>query len=164
MDAANFRLLTPHGPIYGYITDAGLRTLLLPHPDRPSYPHLLHSAPNKVVGHALRTLLERYLQGIPVDFEEIPLDLSSGTAFQQAVWRAARAVPWGQTSTYAALAQSLGRSKGSARAVGAALGANPIHVLVPCHRFLGAKGDLVDFAAGLAWKSRLLEVEGALLT
>jgi O-6-methylguanine DNA methyltransferase len=163
MDAANFRFITPQGPVYGYIAETGLQTLLLPHPDRPFRPHLLHSAPNKVVGHALRSLLERYFQGLPVDFAEIPLDFSRGTAFQQSVWGAAQAVGWGQTATYADLARALGREKSSARAIGAALGANPLHVVVPCHRYLAANGGLVDFAAGLAWKSRLLELEGALL-
>src|SRR5690606_25333183 len=108
--------------------------------------------------------LERYFAGEPASFDGIPLDLTRGTPFQQSVWRAACAVPWGRTAAYGELAECLGRPKSAARAVGAALGANPIHILVPCHRFIAANGALVNFAAGLAWKQRLLEIEGALMT
>ncbi len=90
-----------------------------------------------------------------------PLDLSAGTAFQQAVWSALAAIPPGETRTYTAIAQAIGRPN-AVRAVGGACGANPIPVLVPCHRVLAAGGRLGGFSGGLDWKRRLLAREGAL--
>lgn len=81
-----------------------------------------------------------------------------GTPFQQRVWQALCEVPYGQTSTYGALAQRIG-SPAASRAVGAALGRNPIGILVPCHRIVGRDGHLVGFAGGLPTKQFLLEHE-----
>lgn len=163
MDAANFAMQTPHGSVFGYIADAGLARLECwdPASARPK-PYVLHSAPNVVLGRSLREALDRYFGGAPEAFGGIPLALD-GTEFQQRVWAAARALPWGQTETYGDLTRRLGLPPGSARAVGAALGANPVLILVPCHRFLGADGGLTGFAGGLNWKRALLELEGALL-
>lgn len=91
-----------------------------------------------------------------------PLDLSGGSAFQQAVWRELLAIPWGHTRTYGELACRLGNPGGS-QAVGAACGANPIPVIVPCHRVLAANGQLGGFSGGPGWKNRLLQIEGVLL-
>ena len=88
-----------------------------------------------------------------------PLDLAAGTPFQRAVWKALRTIPPGQTRTYAEVAGLIGRPK-AARAVGQACGANPIPVLIPCHRVLSSDGGLGGFSAGLEWKKRLLAVEG----
>jgi O-6-methylguanine DNA methyltransferase len=90
-----------------------------------------------------------------------PLDLSAGTAFQQAVWSALAAIPRGETRTYSAIARTIGRPT-AVRAVGGACGANPIPVLVPCHRVLAAGGRWGGFSGGLDWKRRLLAREGAL--
>jgi AraC family transcriptional regulator of adaptative response/methylated-DNA-[protein]-cysteine methyltransferase len=90
--------------------------------------------------------------------EEVPLDLR-GTPFQLAVWRALRAIPAGRTTTYSALARSLGLGPGAARAVGAACAANPIAVLVPCHRVVPARGGLGGYRWGLDRKRRLLARE-----
>jgi O-6-methylguanine DNA methyltransferase len=87
-----------------------------------------------------------------------PLDLSAGTAFQQRVWSAMREIGPGQTRTYAELARNIG-SPGAARAVGAACGANPIPLLVPCHRVIAARGKLGGFSGGLDWKRKLLAAE-----
>lgn len=81
-----------------------------------------------------------------------------GTPFQQRVWRALCEVPYGQTSTYGELAHRIG-SPAASRAVGAALGRNPIGILVPCHRIVGRGGHLVGFAGGLPTKQFLLEHE-----
>jgi O-6-methylguanine DNA methyltransferase len=89
-----------------------------------------------------------------------PLD-ETGTAFQRAVWRALRAIPPGQTRSYAEIARILGRPPGAARAVGQACGANLIPVLTPCHRVLAAGGKLGGFSGGLEWKRRLLAREAA---
>ena len=88
----------------------------------------------------------------------MPLDLSAGTAFQQAVWQALLALPCGHTTTYAALSQSLGRPS-AVRAVAAAVGRNPISVVVPCHRVLGSGGSLTGYAGGLPRKAALLALE-----
>lgn len=163
MDATNFVFESPRGPIYGYIADAGLQSLLTwdPASTRPA-PYRLHSAPNMTLGRELRGTLENYFAGAPETFKNIPLDLA-GTDFQRSVWLEAQKVPHGHTMTYGELTRRLGLPPGSARAVGAALGANPVHILVPCHRFLAANGDLTGFAGGLDWKRALLELEGALL-
>ena len=84
-----------------------------------------------------------------------------GTAFQQRVWEAIARVPFGETITYAELARRAG-APGCARAAGAATGRNPIGVVVPCHRIVGADGSLTGYAGGLERKTRLLELEGAL--
>lgn len=85
---------------------------------------------------------------------------TGGTAFQRAVWTALMDVPAGTTSTYAALAARIGKPAAT-RAVGAANGANPIAILVPCHRLVGANGSLTGYAGGLERKQWLLRHEGA---
>lgn len=82
-----------------------------------------------------------------------------GTAFQQAVWQALQRIPFGQTSSYSALAAQIARPK-AVRAVGAANGANPIAVIIPCHRVIGRDGSLTGYAGGLARKALLLQLEG----
>lgn len=90
-----------------------------------------------------------------------PLDLERGTEFQRAVWRGLLDIPCGRTLTYAGLATAIGRPKAT-RAVGQACGANPIPVLIPCHRVLAHGQRVGGFSAGLEWKRRLLEREGTL--
>ena len=92
---------------------------------------------------------------------DLPLDLSGGTPFQQAVWRALLDIGWGQTRSYGQVAQWVG-APAAVRAVGAAVGRNPISLVVPCHRVLGAAGALTGYAGGLERKRALLEHEGAL--
>jgi methylated-DNA-[protein]-cysteine S-methyltransferase len=83
-----------------------------------------------------------------------------GTRFQRDVWEALLAIPFGETRSYGELAKKLG-SPAASRAVGAANGRNPISIVVPCHRVIGASGKLTGFAGGLDVKARLLEIEGA---
>jgi methylated-DNA-[protein]-cysteine S-methyltransferase len=88
-----------------------------------------------------------------------------GTDFRKSVWKLLLEIPYGQTTTYGALAQTL-KERGfstSARAVGGAVGHNPISILIPCHRVLGANGSLTGYAGGVAVKHRLLELEGVQL-
>lgn len=85
-----------------------------------------------------------------------------GTPFQKEVWHALVNIPYGTTTTYAELARTIGRPR-AIRAVGTANGANPIAVIVPCHRVIGSNGSLTGFAGGLERKQRLLELEGAWL-
>lgn len=88
----------------------------------------------------------------------LPLDLSAGTAFQQTVWRALLTIAPGQTCSYAQLAQQIDRPQ-AARALGAAVGRNPLSIVVPCHRVLGADGSLTGYAGGLDRKRALLQLE-----
>ena len=119
-------------------------------PPAPQHPTLQQAAAQ----------LQQYLQGQRRGFD-LPLDLSAGTAFQQAVWQALLALPCGHTTTYAALSQSLGRPS-AVRAVAAAVGRNPISVVVPCHRVVGSDGSLTGYAGGLDRKAVLLTLENAL--
>lgn len=90
----------------------------------------------------------------------VPLD-PQGTDFQKAVWRALLSISYGQLSRYGELAVQLGRPQ-AARAVGAAVGRNPVSVIVPCHRVVGSDGSLTGYAGGLPRKEALLALEGAL--
>ena len=85
----------------------------------------------------------------------------AGTDFQRRVWAQVRLVPWGQTSTYGALARALDLPVGAARAVGLANGANPLPIVIACHRVIGSDGSLTGYAGGLARKETLLRLEGA---
>lgn len=91
----------------------------------------------------------------------LPLDLQGGTAFQQAVWQALLRIPAGQTHSYGQLAQQVQRPS-AVRAVGAAVGRNPISLIVPCHRIVGASGQLTGYAGGVWRKEALLKIEQAL--
>ena len=105
--------------------------------------------------------LTAYFAGERVDFD-LPLDLQAGTPFQQSVWDALRSIPRGGTTSYAELARRLGRPQ-AARAIGAAVGRNPVSIVVPCHRVLGTGGALTGYAGGLERKTALLQLEGALM-
>ena len=88
-----------------------------------------------------------------------PLDLGAGSEFRQRVWAALQKIPVGQTKSYGEVAREIGSPK-AVRAVGGACGANPIPLLIPCHRVLAANDELGGFSGGLNWKRRLLEREG----
>ncbi|MFO7904557.1 MAG: methylated-DNA--[protein]-cysteine S-methyltransferase [Pirellulaceae bacterium] len=104
--------------------------------------------------------LRRFARGRPEDFREVPLEWGGRSEFQRAVWRQCRQIPFGQVLTYAKLAKRLGSPR-SARAVGNAMAANPIPLIVPCHRIVASGGTLGGFSApgGLDMKRRLLELE-----
>ena len=88
-----------------------------------------------------------------------------GTAFQQAVWKVLRGIPYGTTTTYGGIAARIAAARGgrmSAQAVGGAVGRNPISILIPCHRVIGTDGSLTGYAGGLDKKEYLLELEGAI--
>ena len=101
--------------------------------------------------------LEQYFAGTRREFD-LPL-APAGTPFQLAVWRALRAIPYGETRSYAQLAQAVGA--GGPRAVGLANGSNPLPIIVPCHRVIGSDGSLTGFGGGLPIKHALLTLEGA---
>ena len=106
---------------------------------------------------AARRWLDAYFAGERPDVAGLPL-APRGTAFQRRVWDALLAIPYGETRTYGELAAELGSSP---RAVGSAVGRNPISVIVPCHRVLGADGSLTGYAGGLDHKRAILELEAA---
>lgn len=110
---------------------------------------------------SLESQLGRYFAGSPVMFD-IPLDFLTGTPFQRAVWRTVKAIPYGKVKTYGQIAQELGKP-GAARAVGAANGANPAPIVVPCHRVVQSDGKLGGYSGGLDIKDKLLEMEGITL-
>lgn len=162
MDAANFVYEHPFGPIYGWFGAAGLRRLVLPVQNGSSVRFSLADAwHDDRSAQSLGEALEHYFAGAQEAFDEIPLDLDGATPFRRAVWETARSIRWGRKSSYGELARLVGKPDAS-RAVGQALGANPIPIIVPCHRFLSSNGDLGGFSAGLHWKRELLRLEGAL--
>lgn len=120
------------------------------------------AAPGSVVEELLERAQEQlgqYLAGQRRQFD-LPLDLSQGTAFQQRVWAACAQIPYGETVSYRELARRAGLP-GRARGVGQAMARNPLPLVVPCHRVVGADGRLVGFGGGLALKRRLLALERA---
>jgi len=104
--------------------------------------------------------LGEYFAGQRYSFD-LPLDLSGGTPFQQAVWQALRSIATGSVTSYGSISKSVGKPA-AVRAVGAAVGRNPISIIVPCHRVVGADGSLTGYAGGLDHKTALLRLEGAL--
>lgn len=102
-------------------------------------------------------VLARYFDGERITFD-LPLDLSAGTPFQQAVWQSLCLIEPGRTVSYGEVARAIGRPA-AVRAVGAAVGANPVSVIVPCHRVMGANGSLTGYSGGLHRKVALLALE-----
>ncbi len=109
---------------------------------------------------ALRAQLERYFAGEPVEFD-VPLR-AAGTPFQERVWAALREIPYGETVSYGELARRIG-APGASRAVGLANGRNPVAIVIPCHRVIGADGSLTGYGGGVGRKSWLLRHEAAVL-
>jgi len=124
----------------------------------------VHFGPQNVIEDRSRnegvlTELESYLAGELREFQS-PLDLR-GTEFQIKVWRELRTIPYGTTCSYRDIAERIGHPR-AYRAVGTANGANPIPVIVPCHRVIGRDGSLRGYGGGLTMKERLLRLEGAI--
>lgn len=111
-----------------------------------------------VLRQAVQQLTD-YFSGRRTHFD-VPLDLRHGTPFQQSVWRALLDIPSSKTTSYGALSERIGKPS-AVRAVGAAIGRNPLSIVVPCHRVLGASGALTGYAGGLERKVALLRLEGA---
>jgi methylated-DNA-[protein]-cysteine S-methyltransferase len=151
---------SPLGPVIVAATDNGLAGLWFEGqkhmPDASAWPV---NGAHPVLTRAVMQLAE-YFAGQRSSFD-LPLDLQGGTAFQRDVWQALLAIPSGRTTSYSALGQQIGRPA-AVRAVGAAVGRNPVSVIVPCHRVLGSDGSLTGYAGGLPRKTALLQLEGAL--
>ncbi len=150
---------SPVGPLRLAASDAGVHAVEF-HAQR-------HPVPGKAGWQAgdhplldvLAAQLDEYFQGRRMQFD-LPL-APRGTDFQRTVWHALATIPFGQTLSYAQLASRIGKPA-AMRAVGAANGRNPIPIVLPCHRVIGADGSLTGFGGGLPTKRFLLELEGAL--
>ncbi|MEJ7931937.1 methylated-DNA--[protein]-cysteine S-methyltransferase [Ramlibacter sp. AN1015] len=155
------RHASPLGPVLLAATADGLCGLWF-----EGQKHWPHASSAWAEGAGDDTLLREAARQLDAYFADrlhtfsLPLDLSAGTPFQAQVWRALRGIARGSTLTYAQLAERIGRV-GAARAVGAAVGRNPLSVVVPCHRVLGQAGALTGYAGGLDRKRALLRLEGA---
>lgn len=154
---AQARINTPLGSLTALRDESGLRGLWFDgqkhHPGEIDAPE-----------HPADPLFRQVEAGLRAYFggQELPSDLPlhpQGTPFQRAVWQALLQIPPGESRSYGELAAQLGRP-GSARAVGAAVGRNPVSILIPCHRVLGADGSLTGYAGGLERKKALLALEG----
>ncbi|MET9293267.1 methylated-DNA--[protein]-cysteine S-methyltransferase [Streptomyces sp. NPDC003077] len=104
--------------------------------------------------------LAAYFAGQRTTFDIAYAEPPRGTAFQRRVWAALEDIPYGTTTSYGRLAERAGIARGAVRALGAAIGANPLLIVRPCHRVIGADGTLTGYAGGLERKRRLLELEG----
>ena len=119
-------------------------------------PHEIVDRETPAIAQA-RRWLDGYFAGAAADISGIPLDMR-GAAFERRVWTALQAIPAGQTTSYGAIAQALD-APGASRAVGAANGANPIAIIVPCHRVIGSTGSLTGYGGGLERKTWLIDHE-----
>lgn len=107
-------------------------------------------------------LLRDYASGRDTSLDDYPVDLPECEPFQRDVWLSLRAIPRGETRSYGWVARHVGKPTSASRAVGAAVGANPVPLWLPCHRVIASDGTLHGFGGGLAMKQALLELEGAL--
>ncbi len=159
------RVYSPLGDIVLAATDQGLTGLWFTEkqrylpleltnpatwPDNPQHPVLQQAAQQ----------LREYFAGQRSHFD-LPLDLSCGTAFQQAVWQALLGIAQGEVISYSEVSRRIGKPQ-AVRAVGGAVGRNPISIIVPCHRVMGCNGTLTGYGGGLERKTALLRLEGAL--
>jgi methylated-DNA-[protein]-cysteine S-methyltransferase len=157
--AAQARIDTPLGPLTAAATDIGLAGLWFD--GQAHHPGALDAPVDAAQPHIARAReeLERYWRGDAVCFDDLPLDLH-GTPFQRAVWQALRRINRGGTCSYSDVAAAIG-APAAVRAAGAAIGRNPVSVIVPCHRVLGRNGALTGYAGGLERKRSLLQLENA---
>lgn len=156
------RIDTPIGPMTALATARGLAALRFDRCD-PGDRGIdgVAADPEHPAIAAARRWLHAYWAGADTGAIEVPLDLRA-TSFQRAVWTQLQRIPSGQTRSYAQVAAAVGAGA-VARATGAACGANPVGVIVPCHRVVGATGALTGYAGGLQRKAALLRHEGARL-
>ena len=119
-------------------------------------PHEIVDRETPIIARTRRWLKD-YFDGTAAEIDDLAFDMR-GAPFEQRVWRALRAIPPGQTTSYGAIAQAL-RSPGASRAVGAANGANPVAIIVPCHRVIGSTGSLTGYGGGLDRKTWLIDHE-----
>ena len=152
------RLPSPLGRIEVVADDTAIVSLAIEHDGE--LPHdAFDETPNAVTEVAVRQL-EEYFAGQRREFD-VPVALEHGTPFQRAVWQQLQDLPWGAVASYGELGEATGRPS-AGRAVGGAVGANPLPIIVPCHRVLGSTGVITGYSAGegIPTKSWLLDHEG----
>lgn len=159
------RVPSPLGTIAIAATDQGLTGLWFTEDQRYLPPQLAgpNAWPEDAAHPVLRLAgaqLAEYFAGSRKVFE-LPLDLHCGTAFQQSVWQALLTIAPGQTVSYGEVGRRIGKPA-AVRAVGGAVGRNPVSIIVPCHRVMGGSGALTGYGGGLHRKAALLQLEGAL--
>ena len=163
------RVTTPYKSPFGMLeieaSDEGISAIRWPYipDDKQPDPRITASSsgrPESPLLQTAKTQLDEYFQGARKDFE-LPLSLT-GTPFQRLVWDALKAIPYGATRSYGAIANAIDRPR-AVRAVGRAIGGNPIPLIIPCHRVIGAGGKLTGFSGGLDRKRWLLNREDAVL-
>jgi methylated-DNA-[protein]-cysteine S-methyltransferase len=147
---------SPVGPLRLVGEEAGLRKVWFIHGRKAKQPDATWKEDGAFFSDVARQL-KAYFAGDLREFD-VPL-LIEGTDFQQRVWQTLRTIPYGQTISYLQLAEKIGNAK-AVRAVGLANGANPIPIIVPCHRVIGSDGTLTGFGGGMENKRKLLELEG----
>ncbi len=153
-------------PVGRYFITADDDLLIRVSTDRENDKNGLSSAENCGVSPVLRQTyqwFEKYFSGMRPDISSIPI-APLGSRFEQEVWRVLTQIPYGTTTTYGDIAQivadKLGKPRMAPQAVGGAIGRNPIAIIIPCHRVIGANGHLTGYAGGLERKRKLLEFEG----
>jgi len=146
---------SPIGPLLLAGDDSGLQRIGFPEGKNPPQPAPEWRRDTQCLRYVAEQL-DAYFAGSLRDFD-LPLQMQ-GTPFQLSVWKALRDIPYGETISYGELARRIGNPKGS-RAVGLANGANPIPIVVPCHRVIGSTGKLTGFGGGLRTKETLLALE-----
>ena len=134
-------------------SERGLRSVRFPNRPQPIKGRMTSNSVIKLAKRELTAYFARQLRAFSV-----PLDWH-GTAFQESVWQALTDIPYGETVSYADIARAIGRPR-SARPTGGAVGRNPLPIIVPCHRVIGADHTLTGFTGGLNIKVALLELEG----
>ena len=156
---------SPHGNLYLAATPQGLAGMWFTDqrhlPDVSNWQRREDASQLHILKETQRQL-EAYFAGKLQQFD-LPLDLNAGTLFQQTVWQALLKIPFGKTTSYGALSSSIGKPL-AVRAVGTAIGRNPIGIIVPCHRVVGADGSLTGYAGGLHRKEAFLKLEGVRTT
>ena len=153
----------PFGTLTVVASERGVRYCMFDnesHPKQLDGLNIIDDASHISIANAVKQVKE-YLAGTRLEFD-LPLDLH-GTEFQQQAWRSLAQVPYGKTWSYAQQAASIGRPAAT-RAIGAANGRNPVAVILPCHRIIGANGALTGFGGGLPVKQWLLEHERRVLS
>jgi O-6-methylguanine DNA methyltransferase len=151
---------TAEGEFIAHYSEAGLAQLDFPGDERTRR-NDAQNPPQARKWHAATTLALQEILAGKTPRSQPPLDLSCGTDFQRSVWQALLRIAAGQTKSYGEIAAEIG-SPAATRAVGAACGANPIPVIIPCHRVLAAKMRLGGYSGAAGWKEKLLAVEGVL--
>ena len=154
---AHKKITTPSGKLTLISNGSALAAILWENdsPERVRIDQGEQSETDPILIKAEKQLLE-YYAGCRTSFD-LPLDFQ-GSDFQKAVWKALLSIPYGETKTYKQIATELGKEQ-AVRAVGTAIGRNPLSIVAPCHRVIGSDGELRGFAGGLETKAQLLKLE-----